>query len=84
MTKGSGLDVSAGYGQGLAVGDFDNDGRPDLFVAAYPSCKLFRNNTPSAAGSDPLLSTAAMNPPSRAESNHPVTVPSGTMLTIGA
>ncbi len=33
-----------GYGQGTAVGDFDNDGFPDLYVAnAGPNC-FFRNN----------------------------------------
>lgn len=32
-----------GYGQGVAVGDFDNDGFDDLFVANYGRCSLLRN-----------------------------------------
>jgi len=29
---------------GVAVGDYDNDGREDLYVTAYPRNKLYRNN----------------------------------------
>jgi hypothetical protein len=32
-----------GYGQGVAVGDCDNDGRPDLFVTALGGNTLYRN-----------------------------------------
>jgi tetratricopeptide (TPR) repeat protein len=32
-----------GYGHGVAVGDVDNDGDPDLFVARYRSYALYRN-----------------------------------------
>src|SRR5262249_17245392 len=32
-----------GYGNGVAVGDFDNDGRPDLFVTRWRSYALYRN-----------------------------------------
>ncbi len=32
-----------GYGMGVAVGDYDNDGWPDLYVTSYPSNQLFRN-----------------------------------------
>lgn len=34
----------AGYGMGAAVGDYDNDGRPDLFVANVTGNQLFHNN----------------------------------------
>ncbi len=33
----------AGYGQGVAVGDCDNDGRPDLFVTSWGANQLYRN-----------------------------------------
>src|SRR5437016_5527047 len=32
------------FGMGVAVGDFDNDGFPDLFVTAYGRTILYRNN----------------------------------------
>jgi hypothetical protein len=32
------------FGMGVAVGDYDNDGYPDLFVTAYGKCTLYRNN----------------------------------------
>jgi thioredoxin-like negative regulator of GroEL len=32
-----------GYGHGVTVGDFDNDGRPDLFVTRWRSYALYRN-----------------------------------------
>jgi enediyne biosynthesis protein E4 len=34
----------AGYGMGVAVGDYDNDGRPDLFVANVNGNQLLHNN----------------------------------------
>src|SRR5246500_3276401 len=34
----------AGYGMGVAVGDFDNDGRPDIFLASVTGNQLFHNN----------------------------------------
>jgi hypothetical protein len=32
------------FGMGIAVGDYDNDGFPDLFVTAYGRCLLYHNN----------------------------------------
>jgi hypothetical protein len=32
------------FGTGIAVGDYDNDGLPDLFVTAYGRCLLYHNN----------------------------------------
>lgn len=42
VTAGSGLDVSL-YGMGVAFGDYDNDGRVDVFVTAVGENFLFRN-----------------------------------------
>ena len=32
------------FGMGVAVGDFDNDGWPDMLVTAYGRCILYKNN----------------------------------------
>ena len=32
------------WGMGVAVGDYDNDGRPDLYVSNYGTSRLYRNN----------------------------------------
>lgn len=42
ITAGSGLDVEM-YGIGVAAGDFDNDGRQDLYVTALEGDRLFHN-----------------------------------------
>jgi enediyne biosynthesis protein E4 len=46
VTKGSGLsgEGKRGYPQGVAVGDYDNDGFVDLFVTQYGNSILYRNN----------------------------------------
>ena len=42
VTAGSGLGVEV-YGMGVAVGDIDNDGHPDVFVSCVGQNRLFRN-----------------------------------------
>jgi hypothetical protein len=42
VSAGSGLDV-AGYGMGVAVGDVNNDGRPDVLLVEYGATRLFLN-----------------------------------------
>jgi hypothetical protein len=42
VTRAAGLDVEL-YGMGVAVGDFNNDGFPDLFVTCVGQSRLFRN-----------------------------------------
>jgi hypothetical protein len=43
ITAGSGLDVEM-YGMGVAAGDYDNDGRQDLYVTALEGDRLFHND----------------------------------------
>src|SRR5260370_3505898 len=66
VTVGSGLDV-AGYSQGVAVGDVNNDGLPDVLLTQYGGIKLFLNQgngkfkdvTAEAGLSNPLWGTSA-------------------------
>ena len=44
VTVGSGLDGPLGYGQGVTVADYDNDGWADLYVTTYGGNRLLRNN----------------------------------------
>ncbi|MGP0068510.1 MAG: FG-GAP-like repeat-containing protein [Isosphaeraceae bacterium] len=44
VTRKAGIDrMPRGYGHGVAVGDIDNDGHPDLFVTRWRSYALYRN-----------------------------------------
>ena len=37
--------VSGGtFGMGVAVGDYDNDGWPDIFITSFGKCILYKNN----------------------------------------
>ena len=42
ITRGSGLDVEM-YAMGVAVGDYDNDGLPDVYITALDGDHLFHN-----------------------------------------
>src|SRR2546426_570111 len=64
----AGVDA-AGGGQGGCIGDFDNDGRTDVFVTYYGLNKLFRNNgdgtftdVTHAAGIAPVRGHYALQP----------------------
>ncbi|MDQ6676194.1 MAG: CRTAC1 family protein [Acidobacteriota bacterium] len=42
ITRGSGLDIEM-YAMGVAVADYDNDGRPDVYITALGGDHLFHN-----------------------------------------
>jgi hypothetical protein len=42
VTRQAGLDIEM-YGMGVAVGDYDNDGFPDLFISCVGQSRLFHN-----------------------------------------
>ncbi|MEO8373021.1 MAG: VCBS repeat-containing protein, partial [Candidatus Solibacter sp.] len=42
ITAGSGLDIEM-YGMGVAVADYDNDGREDVYITALEGDRLFHN-----------------------------------------
>ena len=43
VTRAAGVEGGT-FGMGAAVGDYDNDGFPDLFLSAYGRCLLYHNN----------------------------------------
>lgn len=59
VTRGSGLDIEM-LGMGAAVGDYDNDGRPDLFITSYGRNYLFRNLSTRASGAQPRFREEAV------------------------
>jgi hypothetical protein len=66
VTEASGI-RALGYGMGVAAGDFDNDGRVDLYLANFGSNQLWRNKgdgtfedvTAKAGADDPRWSVSA-------------------------
>ncbi|MGC1416912.1 MAG: CRTAC1 family protein [Candidatus Acidiferrum sp.] len=44
VTDKAGVGGEGHYGQGVAVGDYDNDGYPDLYVTGYGRAILYHNN----------------------------------------
>jgi enediyne biosynthesis protein E4 len=44
VTDKAGVSGEGHYGQGVAVGDFDNDSYPDLYVTGYGRAILYHNN----------------------------------------
>jgi hypothetical protein len=66
VSKGSGLDIT-GYSMGVAIGDINNDGFPDVLVTQYTGVRLFLNNgngtftevTKEAGLDNPLWATSA-------------------------
>jgi enediyne biosynthesis protein E4 len=44
VTEKAGVGGDGHYGQGVTVGDFDNDGYPDMLVTGYGQAILYHNN----------------------------------------
>jgi enediyne biosynthesis protein E4 len=44
VTEKAGVGGAGHYGQGVAVGDYNNDGYPDLYVTGYGRAILYHNN----------------------------------------
>jgi hypothetical protein len=68
MTHSAGLDVQM-YGMGVAVGDYNNDGYPDLLITSVGQNRLFKNTgkgtfvdvtKPSGLGGRLAFSTSAL------------------------
>jgi len=67
VTATAGVDNAGNYGQGVAVGDYDNDGNRDLYVTNFGPNALYHNNgdgtftnvTGQAGVGDPLWSSSA-------------------------
>jgi enediyne biosynthesis protein E4 len=68
VTRAAGLDIEM-YGMGVAVGDYNNDGFPDIFITCVGQNRLFRNTgkgtfvdvtQKSGLGGRQALSTSAL------------------------
>jgi enediyne biosynthesis protein E4 len=68
VTRSAGLDVHM-YGMGVAVGDYNNDGYPDLLITSVGQNRLFKNTgkgtfvdvtKPSGLGGRQAFSTSAL------------------------
>jgi hypothetical protein len=44
VTDRAGVAGGTSFGMGVAIGDYNNDGFPDMFVTSYERCTLYRNN----------------------------------------
>jgi hypothetical protein len=61
VSAGSGLDI-AGYNMGVAIGDVNNDGWPDVLVTQYGGVRLFLNNGDGRSFTDITEEAGLSNP----------------------
>jgi len=61
VSKGSGLDF-AGHNMGVAIGDVNNDGWPDVLITQYPGVKLLLNNGGDGTFTDITAESGLSNP----------------------
>ncbi len=52
VTNGSGLDIDLGYAEGVAIGDYDNDGYDDIFITSFQKNYLFHSEHGSGKFTD--------------------------------
>ena len=86
VTAAAGLAaLPGGYGHGVAVGDYDNDGRPDLFITRWRSYALYHNRGdgtfedvtewPRACGQPRLAHLGRVRRPRRRRRPRPLRLP---------
>jgi hypothetical protein len=61
VSKGSGLDF-AGHNMGVAIGDVNNDGHPDVLVTQYGGIRLLLNNGDGKSFTDVTKEAGLQNP----------------------
>ena len=75
VTKQAGLADLSGWGQGACVGDYDNDGWPDIYIACDSTASiLFRNNHDGTFTDVAVSAGAAYNEDGREQAGMGVSV----------
>ncbi len=61
VTEKAGVGAEGLFGMGVAVGDYDNDGFPDLLVLGYGRCILYHNNNGNGTFTDVTVRAGVEN-----------------------